>query len=216
MLTLPDLSNKYAVVTGASSGIGKGVTYTLGKHNCNLILLARSEDKLKQIEKDIKEKNDKLKVHVIVTDLSKKESVDNAVNEIKNITNELYLLVNNAGTGSKKDNCLYQQLDDGSRLVDEWEHTINTNLVNLMRLTNGLLPLLLPKDDGNIERALPPTIINICSVAGKLSLSNAESYCASKFGLLGFSNCLFEDIREKGIKVCAICPGLIYTPKIYC
>ncbi|KAL9658461.1 hypothetical protein ABK040_006003 [Willaertia magna] len=204
-----ELKNKFAVITGASSGIGEGIANQLGSLGCNLILLARNEGKLKEMQKALQEKNKDIKIFPVPTDLSKKESVDQAVNEIKNITSELFVLINNAGTLPKKDNCLEQNLDDGTRLVEAWEKTLNVNLLNLMRITNGLLPLLIPKP--NITREANPAIVNIASVAGRKTQSNAACYSASKHGVVGFSHCLFEDVREKGIKVSCIEPGFVNT-----
>ncbi|KAL9658211.1 hypothetical protein ABK040_012470 [Willaertia magna] len=153
MLTLPDLTNKFVVITGASSGIGEALAYELGKHHCNLILLARSEDKLKEIK--------------------------------ATITTE-------------------------PNVIDAWEFMININLTNLMRITHSLLPLLLPKNK-EILKTHPPAIINISSMLGRMVFNNAEGYCASKYGVVGFTKALFEDVREKGIKVTVIEPGFVNT-----
>ncbi|KAL9658469.1 hypothetical protein ABK040_006010 [Willaertia magna] len=206
-----DLKNRYAVITGASFGIGEGIANQLGSLGCNLILLARNEGKLKEIQRALQEQNKGIKIHLIPTDFSKKESVDEAVIEIKSITNELYALINNAGTLPKKDCCLLQNLEDGTRLVETWEYTLNVNLLNLMRITNCLLPLLIPKAGSPPPKDIIPAIINIASVAGRKTEPDMASYTASKYGVVGFSHCLFEDVREHGVKVSCIEPGLTDT-----
>ncbi|KAL9658249.1 hypothetical protein ABK040_012508 [Willaertia magna] len=215
MLTLPDLTNKFVVITGASSGIGEALAYELGKHHCNLILLARSEDKLKEIKRNIEQENKNVKVYPLPTDLSKKEAVDKAVQEIKQITNELYALINNAGYASPTDTSLQETLENdnnnnNTKVIDAWEFMININLTNLMRITHSLLPLLLPKNK-EILKTHPPAIINISSMLGRMVFNNAEGYCASKYGVVGFTKALFEDVREKGIKVTVIEPGFVNT-----
>ena len=192
------LKGKNAVISGASSGMGKGIAEALSKQGVNLALIARSENKLKEVA-DLATKNS-VQAHIICCDLTDTKSTDDAATKVGQVFNDkLDFLINCAGIGDQK------KADEAD--VDVWHNILMTNLVNTMRFTRRLIPYLKKSGDGS-------AIVNIGSVSGTMTMSKAAAYGASKYGIRGFSNDLFEDLREYGIKVSVIQPGMVNTPMI--
>ena len=107
-------------------------------------------------------------------------------------------LINNAGWG--------KNAPVVNAKVEDWDRTFRVNLRAPMLLTQLVLPTLIEKRAG--------AIVNIGSVSGKMGQADTSAYCASKFGLIGFTESLFQEVREYGIKVSVILPGFVDTPLI--
>lgn len=186
-----NLTSKTAIVTGASRGLGIAISQALVDKGAVVYGLARSKDKLKGIEYELGESF--IPVPVDVTDRRQLESW------VKDTFNEDLLpdvLINNAGLG---------RFGDVDKLpVEDWEAMINTNLSAVFYLTRLIVPLMKRN-----ERVCH--ITNICSIAGTLGNPQLSGYNASKYGLRGFSEALFKELRYDGIKVTCINPGSIET-----
>eukprot|EP01114_Cavostelium_apophysatum_P024197 TRINITY_DN9406_c0_g1_i1.p1 TRINITY_DN9406_c0_g1~~TRINITY_DN9406_c0_g1_i1.p1 ORF type:complete len:242 (-),score=54.93 TRINITY_DN9406_c0_g1_i1:24-749(-) len=181
-------------VTGGSSGMGQQICIWLAKEGCNVAPVGRDKEKLDHTVSECKKHG--VKVVPIVSDLSSKEAVEKAINQCVSELGGLGIVINGAGIGGKWDEPL-----------EKWEEVINTNLLAVLRVVKIALPHL-EKYNGR------KGIINISSVAGIRAMAGGEPYTASKHGVTGFTASLFEDVREKGIKVCSIEPGYVNTPMV--
>ncbi len=186
----------YAVVTGASQGMGKVIAEKLLKEGFSVAVCARNQDKLSGNVAAWQQQFPGRQIIFRATDLSKKEEVyafgDFVLNEFPSID----LLVNNAGTYLP------------GNLADEpeglLETLIGTNLYSAYWLTRKLLPIFIRNKAGHI--------FNMCSVASLKAYPNGGAYSISKYALLGFSENLREELRPFNIKVTSLCPGATYTP----
>ena len=182
-----------AVVTGASSGIGKEISIQLAKYKFNLILIARSENKLLNIKKEIEQIG--AKCQIIVLDVSSKTMIQDLKSNIKNFEN-VQILINNAGIG------IFDKIEDVT--FEDWEKQINTNLRGSFLLSQFFIP--------NFKRNKCGKILFMNSVAGLTPYPFAAPYVASKYALRGLSASLREELREYNIKVISIHPGAVDTP----
>lgn len=186
-----NLSSKIAIVTGASSGIGSRFSKDLIDKGAVVYGLARSEDKLKNIQSELGEN-----FIPVVMDITDHDRIENWV---KNTFNEQYLpdvLINNAGLG------LFGDVDELP--LDDWHTMLNTNLSGIFYMTRQVVPLM--KSNEEVCH-----IVNIASIAGKIGNPQMSGYNASKYGVRGFSESLFKELRYDGIKVTCFYPGSIAT-----
>lgn len=182
---------KVIVITGASRGIGKACALALSNPDSVMVLIAKDENSLNNVAMECQALGAKTKVLAI--DLSEakiiKEKIEAVISEFKKID----VLINNAGIWDE------QPFEKGD--MDKWDTALDVNLKTPIHLSRYCLSSM-PSGGA---------IIFIGSTASKKSYANGTNYCAAKFGLLGFANSLFEDIKEKGIKVSTILPGLVNT-----
>lgn len=191
-----NLAEKVALVTGAGRGIGGAIALALGGSGCRVILTARSRDQLTQVERAISEKGGK--ATTVPCDLTRDADIETLADECKRIYGAVDILINNAGWG-KRAPVVKAKLED-------WDQTFRLNLRAPMVLAQKFLPAMIAKGEG--------AVINIGSVSGKSGEANGAAYSASKFGLIGFTQSLYEEVREHGIKVSVILPGFVDTPLI--
>lgn len=191
---------KTAVITGASGGIGKAICRTLAGDGYNIILHCNS-NRL-QAESLASELKSAFAVEAVVVsaDLSLDGGGKALGEKIKDITNEVDVLVNNAGVSLVG---VFQCLEGESI-----RRLLNVNLANAMELTAELLPLMISKKSGSI--------INISSVWGVIGGSCEVHYSASKAGLIGFTRALAKEAGASGIRVNCIAPGFIETAMNAC
>jgi len=180
-------SAKVALVTGASSGMGKVIAQRLIKDGLTVIVAARSFDKMADLEA--------VGAHRLRLDVANDESVQGAVSEIIETYNGVDVLVNNAGFGC------YGAVEDTS--IDDARYQFEVNLFGLARLTQLLLPKMREKGAGKI--------INMSSMGGKIYTPLGAWYHASKHALEGWSDCLRLELAQFGIDVVVIEPGAIKT-----
>jgi uncharacterized protein len=183
-------NGKTALVTGASSGIGKAIAENLGARGANLILVARSSDKLEQIADAIQEKN-KVNVTVIVSDLAKPDAAEQlfAVVEQQRLTVDL--LVNNAGFG--RWGCFED--DD----LPTYNEMIDLNIGAVTALCHLFMPKMASRGDCGV--------LNIGSTASFIPIPWAAVYGATKAYVLSFSEALSYEYKNKGVQVTVLCPG---------
>lgn len=187
------ISKKTAIVTGASSGIGKHVSIKLAQNNFNVILIARSKEKLQCLKKIINDEGNDCSI--IVADISDNLSVEKIYSKLEKIKN-IEVLINNAGIG------IFNKIENIS--MDEWNKQINTNLSGSFLMTKMVV--------GNMKKNNSGKIVFINSVAGINSYPYSSAYVATKFGLRGFASSIREELREHNIKVISFHPGAIDTP----
>jgi NAD(P)-dependent dehydrogenase (short-subunit alcohol dehydrogenase family) len=185
-----------ALVTGAGRGIGRAVSIALAGAGCRVVLAARTAAQLDTVREEIGSlAGESLAVPV---DLTRDEEIRRLVDSIRSLWGGVDILINNAGWGKRA--------PVARAVIEDWEQTFRLNLRAPMRLANLLVP-------GMIERGRG-AVINIGSISGKTGEANGAAYSASKFGLIGFTQSLYEEVREHGIKVSVILPGFVDTPLI--
>ena len=186
------IDGKVALVTGAGRGIGRAIAVALAKSGCSVVITARSIDQLLDVQKAIDAV--KGKALPIQADLTRDDDLQRLVQTCGSID----FLINNAGWGKRAPVVRAK--------VEDWDQTFRLNLRAPMILAKELLPAMIKKGAG--------AVINIGSVSGKSGEADGAAYSASKFGLIGFTQSLYEEVREHGIKVAVILPGYVDTPMI--
>lgn len=180
---------KRVLITGASSGIGKELSYLFAKENYVLILVARDRKKLEMLVEDLESKY-KTKALIFVADLSKDGTAEQIFKTLKREKMKIDILVNNAGFGN------YGFFEQNS--LEKETQLIDVNIKSLMQLTHLFLPDLVEKRG---------KILNVASVAGFMALPYLANYAASKAYVLSFSEALSEELKGRGVSVSVLCPG---------
>lgn len=186
--------NNYALITGASSGIGYELAKIAASNKYNLILVARSEDKLKSIKTDFEEEF-KINVEVMAFDLSNSSSPKQIWEEVNAKKLSVEILINNAGFGS---NGRFDKLD--------WQNEkdqVQVNVLALMEMCHLFTPNLIKTGNGKI--------MNVGSIAGFIPGPFMATYYSTKAFVKSFSIALSEELSSEGIKVSALCPGATKT-----
>lgn len=186
-------TQRTALVTGAAQGIGKTIAIAFAHKGVNLILADRQTKKLKQTVKELRQLHSK--VIGIRCDVRKKTDVERVFNMGMEKMKRVDFLVNNAGIALNKP------------LVDmeykEWENMVSTNLNGIFYCSKQAVPIMVNQKFG--------VIINISSGLGKHGMKNFSAYSASKFGVIGLTESLAEEVKDFNIKVYAVCPGGVNT-----
>jgi short-subunit dehydrogenase len=185
---------KTTLVTGASSGIGEAFARKLAAAGANVLLVARSEDKLIRLCSELGRAN-KIKAQYVALDLTARDAPSRLFDETMQRDLQVELLVNNAGFGSMGD---FLMLDLGSEL-----QMIDLNIRSLVELTHVFLAPMRARKNG--------AIINVASTAAFQPVPFMATYAATKAFVLSFSEALWEENRVFGIKVMALCPGVTET-----
>ncbi len=186
--------NKVALITGASSGIGKELANIHAEKGGDLIIVARSKNKLDELKKKLEEKH-KISVMVIAKDLTQLNAPKEIYNEIKNAGIEIEYLINNAGFGGI-----------GKFHERDWEKDlamINLNITALTALTRLFLPDMVERNKGRI--------LNVSSTASLMPGPLQAVYYASKAYVTSFSNAIAEELHDTNITVTALLPGATET-----
>ena len=186
-------SNKVAIITGASKGIGKAIATGLAKMAYQTILIGRNKLDLANVAEQIVKLNN-IVPKIIQLDITNSTLVKNTVKEIKNEYGRIDVLVNNAGIHF-----------NGSADISKANFTtmLETNLTAQFVLLHEIVPIMKSQKSGHI--------FNIASRAGKIGFAGSGGYAASKFGLVGLSESLYRELNPLGISVTAICPGWVNT-----
>jgi 3-oxoacyl-[acyl-carrier protein] reductase len=190
------LGGKIAVVTGAGRGIGRAVAINLAQSGCRVILTARTPAQLEKVQQEILALGGE--AIFIAADLTRDEEIDRLFEESNRRWQPADILINNAGWGKRAPVVKARH--------EDWDQTFRLNIRAPMILARSFLPRMIEKGEG--------AVINIGSISGKTGEANGAAYAASKFGLIGFTQSLYEEVREHGIKVAVILPGFVDTPLI--
>jgi short-subunit dehydrogenase len=185
---------KQALITGASSGIGKATALAFAKAGINLGLVSRGSEKLAAVAAAARELGVKAEAYPL--DLAKIDRVQSDISAIAAQFGEVDILVNSAGMG-------YTGSLTETSLAD-WQRVLDLNLTSVWQCIQGVLPSMRDRGSG--------IIINVSSIAGSQVFPNWGAYCVSKFGLMALSKTLAAEERARGIRVTAICPGSVNTP----
>jgi len=191
-----ETQNKTVMITGSSKGIGEGLALVFSKNGYNVIIHGRDKKKLGVVKQEIEKNN--VSCHVVVGDITSKKNLDNLSDIARK--QDISILINNAGLP-----CPYLPLH---KINDEQvDDIINTNLIAPIKLTHRIYRFFLEKKAG--------TIVNINSLSGLESHYLRTIYCASKWGLRGFTNVLRKEAKENNIRIIGVYPGRTKTKPEY-
>lgn len=190
-----ELKGRVAVVTGASSGLGRSMTYALAERGASLVLLARRIDKLKELKKDLESKG--ARVLAIKCDVTSTNEINFAAEKTKEIFGKVDILVNCAGASKDKG-----ALDMGD---EEWNFTINTDLTSVFKVTRAFGNIMKENNYGRI--------INIASMYGMVGNTEIPTiaYHSSKGGVINYTRAAAAELAKHNITVNCVCPGYFYT-----
>ncbi|MCD0487538.1 3-ketoacyl-ACP reductase [Pedobacter sp. MC2016-14] len=190
---MESLKGKNALITGAGKGIGRAVAIALAQEGVNVGLLARTEADLLKVAEELKPYG--IKTVIAVADVADIDAVNKAVAILKNGLGNVDILINNAGTGIFGK---FMELEPA-----QWEQIIKVNLFGPYYVTRSVLPDMIERKTGDI--------VNISSTAGKNGAAITSAYSASKFGLIGMSESLMQEVRKHNIRVTTLTPSTIAT-----
>ncbi len=185
--------NKTALITGATSGIGRATAKLFAENNFNLVLCGRRQDRLDALKKELGELTPVLTLNF---DVRNKQEVKNQIGSLPAEFSNIDILVNNAGNAHGLDS-----IEEGS--LDDWDAMIDINVKGLLYVSKAVLPNMVAKKAGHI--------INIGSTAGKEVYPKGNVYCASKYAVDAINQGMRIDLNKYGIRVGAVNPGLVET-----
>ena len=184
---------KTALITGATSGIGKATAQLLAKNNYKIILCGRREDRLNDLKQELSKFTN---VHTLNFDVRDKKAVLDSINSIPESFATIDILINNAGNAHGLD-----PIQNGN--LDDWDAMIDSNVKGLLYVSKAIIPRMIAQKSGHI--------INIGSIAGKEVYPNGNVYCASKHAVDALSRAMRMDLNPYGIRVGGIHPGAVET-----
>lgn len=184
---------KIALITGASSGIGKATAVKFAQAGYNLILCGRRAERLNELKEQLSKH---VKTTTLQFDVSIKSEVDNAINSLDTNWKAIDVLVNNAGNAHG-----HSPIDTGD--VEDWDAMIDGNVKGLLYVSKAVIPQMVERKTGHI--------INLSSIAGKQTYENGTVYCASKKAVEAISEGMRLDLTKHGIKITNVAPGAVST-----
>lgn len=187
--------NKTALITGATSGIGRAVADIFAENKYNLIVTGRRSERLQELKATL-ERQHGISVLSLCFDVRDNDEVVRNIASLPVEWRNIDVLVNNAGLAVG-----LNHIQDG--ILDDWERMIDTNIKGLLYVTRAVSPLMVARNSGHI--------VNICSVAGKEVYENGNVYCATKHAVDALSKAMRIDMLGHNIKVTNICPGAVET-----
>ena len=187
------MKRKTALITGATSGIGRATAEYFAKNNINLILCGRRQERLDTIQKALQRQTD---VHSLNFDVRDKTAVFNAIESLPEDFKAIDILINNAGNAHGKD-----PIQSGN--LEDWDAMMDINVKGLLYISKAIIPQMTERGTGHI--------INIGSSAGRDIYPNGNVYCGSKAAVLAITEGMRMDLNPFGIKVSAINPGMVET-----
>jgi NADP-dependent 3-hydroxy acid dehydrogenase YdfG len=187
------LEGKVALITGASRGIGLAVAHRLGALGAKLSLCARDTRRLQSAADELRPVA--AGVFNAAIDVTHDDQIVAFVQNTEKTLGPVEILVNNAGIG------YFGPAHEATEA--NWDTVLDTNLKAVFLASKAVAPGMIQRRSGHI--------INIASLAGKNAFPGGGIYCASKWGLLGLTQCMAEDLRGYGIRVSAVCPGSVAT-----
>lgn len=185
--------SRIALITGATSGIGKATATAFADNGINLILCGRRQERLDSLKEHFSKK---IEVTTLKFDVRNKVEVFNAINSLSDEWKSIDILVNNAGNAHG-----LSAIQDGD--VDDWDAMIDGNVQGLLYVSKAIIPGMVAREKGHI--------VNLSSVAGKYTYANGAVYCASKAAVEALSEGMRLDLTQHGIKITNIAPGAVET-----
>jgi len=187
------LAGKVALVTGASRGIGFAIARRLGQMGARVSICGRNQAKLDRSASSLRDEG--IETLAVQADVARGDQISALVQKTRQELGPIDILVNNAGTG------VFGPFHEFGE--SDWNAVMDTNLKSVFLVCRAVAPEMIRRQTGHI--------INISSLAGKNTFADGAIYCASKWGLMGLSGSMAEDLRGYGIRVSAICPGSVAT-----
>ena len=189
------LPEQIALVTGGGTGIGRAFTERLAAAGATVVIASRREDVVRRTADEINANLPAERVFAHQLDIRDLESIETLVRDVTDRWLTIDVLINNSGLAVPE---TVDQVTEAG-----WDKVMETNLRGVMQLTRAVLPHMVKNDFGDI--------VNVSSQAGKHGFADVPSYCASKFGLLGYAEALRDHVRKTGanIRVFNFCPGLV-------
>ncbi|MDI1254857.1 MAG: SDR family NAD(P)-dependent oxidoreductase [Flavobacterium sp.] len=184
---------KTALITGATSGIGRATAVLLAKNNYKIILCGRRIDRLAELKEELSKVTE---VHALVFDVRDKNAVFEAISGLPEAFSRIDILINNAGNAHGLD-----PIQSGD--PDDWDAMIDINVKGLLYVSKAVIPQMVERKSGHI--------INIGSIAGLEVYPNGNVYCASKHAVDAINKGMRMDLNPYGIRVGAINPGMVET-----
>lgn len=184
---------KTALITGATSGIGRATAHEFAKHGIQLILCGRRQERLDTIQSALQKETE---VYTLNFDVRNLKATQEAIKNLPDNFKTIDILINNAGNAYGKDS-----IENGN--TDDWDAMMDSNVKGLLYVSKQIMPQMTARKSGHI--------INIGSSAGKEVYPKGNIYCASKHAVLAITEGMRMDLNPYGIKVCAINPGLVET-----
>ena len=191
---LNDLKGKTALISGAAQGIGRAIARSYHTAGAHLILVDQSLEQLKELKKECEEKTS-----FVAVDISDAEQLEAKLNPILKQNKPVDILVNNAAA-------LTRRAPITELSLNEWQRAISVNLTGAFLLSKMVIPQMQALGSG--------VIINIASQLGHVAIKGALPYCTTKGGMLQFTRTLALDHAEDGIRVVALSPGAVLTPRL--
>lgn len=185
--------NKIALITGATSGIGKATAVILAKNKYKLVLCGRRQERLDELKQKLSKFTS---VHTLQFDVRDKEAVFEQIGSLPDTFSPIDILINNAGNAHGLD-----PIQTGS--LDDWDAMIDGNIKGLLYISKAIIPQMIARKSGHI--------INIGSTAGKEVYPNGNVYCATKHAVDALNQGMRIDLNSHNIRVGAIHPGLVDT-----
>lgn len=189
------MTNKIALITGATAGIGKATAQHFAKNGWHLIITGRRNERLNQLKQNLENAHN-IKVHNLCFDIQNKDACFNAINALPKPWQNINVLVNNAGLALGK-----APIDQGNET--DWDTMIDTNVKGLLYITKAVIPIMKANGQGHI--------INLSSIAGKEVYPNGNIYCATKHAVDALTKGMRIDLLPYNIKVTSISPGMVET-----
>ena len=190
---MQDIKNKVALITGGGRGIGRATAIELAKEGVNVGLVGRTLENLEKVKAELEAYG--VKVAVATADVSNLDEITKAVESIKSELGPIDILLNNAGISKFGG---FMELTP-----EEWTNIIDVNLKGVYYTTRAVLPEMIERQTGDI--------INISSTAGERGGPVTSAYSASKFGVIGLSESLMQEVREHNIRVSTMTPSTVAT-----
>lgn len=187
------LAERVALITGGSRGIGRAIAVELAGLGAAVAICGRDREALEAAAAELRKRS--ARVLACAADVTRAADIDSLVSKAESSLGPISILVNNAGVG------LFGPVQDKSEA--DWDLVLDTNLKSAFLVSRAIIPTMMQQGFGDI--------VNISSLAGKNTFAGGSLYCASKWGMLGLSGCMAEDLRDHGIRVSAICPGSVAT-----
>lgn len=187
------MTNKVALITGASSGIGKATAQVFADYKFDVIICGRRQDRIEELADELQTK---VNVYSLIFDVRDKDSVTNAINSLPNSWKNIDILVNNAGNAHG-----LAPIHEGD--IDDWDAMIDINVKGLLYVTKAIVPQMVQRKSGHI--------VHVGSIAGIEAYPNGNVYCASKHAVDALNKTMRMDLHQYNIRVSAINPGLVET-----
>jgi NADP-dependent 3-hydroxy acid dehydrogenase YdfG len=185
--------SRIALITGATSGIGKATAQAFADAQIDLILCGRRQDRLDEVAASL---SSKVKVTTLLFDVRDKGAVISMIGSLPDEWKNIDILVNNAGNAHGMGS-----IDQGD--TDDWDAMIDGNVKGLLYVSKAVIPLMLEQGKGHI--------VNISSIAGKQTYANGAVYCASKAAVEVLSEGMRLELTQHGIKITNVAPGAVET-----